>query len=29
MLNDVEVAKQYQFKISNWFAALENMDYDD
>jgi len=28
-LNDVEVKKQYQVKISNRFAALENLDDDD
>jgi hypothetical protein len=28
-LNDVEVIGQHQVKISNWFAALENLDDDD
>jgi hypothetical protein len=28
-LNDVEVTKQYQVKIKNRFAALENVDDDD
>jgi hypothetical protein len=28
-LNDVEVKQQYQVKISNRFAALENLDDDD
>jgi hypothetical protein len=28
-LNDVEVEEQYQAKISNMFAALENLDDDD
>jgi hypothetical protein len=28
-LNDVEVREQYQVKISNRFAALENVDDDD
>jgi hypothetical protein len=28
-LNDVEVKKQYQVKISNRFATLENLDHDD
>jgi hypothetical protein len=28
-LNDVEVKEQYQAKISNRFAALENDDDDD
>jgi hypothetical protein len=27
-LNDVEVKEQYQVKISNSFAALENLDDD-
>jgi len=27
-LNDVEVKEQYQVKISNRFAALENLDDD-
>jgi hypothetical protein len=27
-LNDVEVNKQYQVKISNMFTALENLDDD-
>jgi len=27
-LNDVEVKEQYQVKISNRFAALENFDDD-
>jgi hypothetical protein len=25
-LNDVDVKEQYQVKISNWFAPLENFD---
>jgi hypothetical protein len=29
MLNDVEIKEQYQFKVSNKFAALENLDDDD
>jgi len=28
-LNDVEVKEQYQVKISNRFAAVENLDDDD
>jgi hypothetical protein len=28
-LNDVETEGQYQLKISNRFAALENVDDDD
>jgi hypothetical protein len=28
-LNDVEVKEQYQVRISNRSAALENLDYDD
>jgi len=28
-LNDVEVKEIYEVKISNRFAALENLDYDD
>jgi hypothetical protein len=28
-LNDVELKKQYQVKISNRFVALESMDDDD
>jgi hypothetical protein len=28
-LNDMEVKEQYQVKISNKFAALENYDDDD
>ena len=26
MLNELEVRKRYQIKISNWFAALENLN---
>jgi len=25
-LNELEVRKRYQIKISNWFAALENLN---
>jgi hypothetical protein len=28
-LNDVEVTEHYQFKISNRFAVLENLNNDD
>jgi hypothetical protein len=27
--NDAEVKDQYQVYIINWFAALENFDYDE
>jgi hypothetical protein len=27
-LNDVEIKEQYRVKISNRFAASENLDYD-
>ena len=29
MLNELEVTKQYQIKISNRFAALENLSYSE
>jgi hypothetical protein len=28
-LSDVEIKEQYQVKISNGFAAVENLDHDD
>ena len=28
-LNELEVRKQYQIKISDWFAALENLSYGE
>ena len=28
-LNELEVRKQYQIEITNWFAALENLNEDE